>query len=101
MNPVDLLFFFLPALIFESSISIDYHTFRKSVIPILVLAGPLVAISTFLTGAFAVYCFDYNWSWYTGLTFGAMLSATGKSAIESFSFILPPFLTMFLFPLLS
>ena len=47
----------------------------------LCLAGPGVVLSTVFTSLVAIYMFDYGWNWYTGLTFGAMLSATDPVAV--------------------
>ena len=52
-HPHIILFVLLPPLLFEDSVSIDYHTFRKSLSSSLLLAGPGVLFSTALTGLFS------------------------------------------------
>eukprot|EP01051_Picozoa_sp_SAG22_P010342 SAG22_NODE_925_length_6469_cov_3.836264_5_plen_872_part_00 len=52
-HPHIILFVLLPPLLFEDSVSIDYHTFRKSLASSLLLAGPGVLLSTTLTGMFS------------------------------------------------
>lgn len=47
----------------------------------LLLAGPGVLLSTGMVAVFAVYVMNYDWNWATGLTFGAMLSATDPVAV--------------------
>ena len=49
INPHLLLAFFLPALIFESSFSMEWHTLSKVLTKILILAGPGVLINMALT----------------------------------------------------
>lgn len=60
---------------------IDYHIFRHSANQIMLLAGPGVFIGTLLLAAFAVYVLPYGWDWPTGITFGAILSATDPVAV--------------------
>lgn len=47
----------------------------------MLLAGPGVFIGTLLLAAFAVYVLPYGWDWPTGITFGAILSATDPVAV--------------------
>lgn len=47
----------------------------------LLLAGPGVLISTTLVASFAIFGMGYDWDWPTGLTFGAMVSATDPVAV--------------------
>lgn len=55
--------------------------FKHSLGQMLLLAGPGVLLSTGMVAAFAVYVMNYDWNWATGLTFGAMLSATDPVAV--------------------
>ena len=61
--------------------SVDIHIFGRAGMQMILLAGPGVLISTFLTACVAKFFFDYHWPWATALTFGAMLSATDPVAV--------------------
>ena len=39
------------------------------------------ALASFLTAILAKYMFTYNWDWYQGMMFGAILSATDPVAV--------------------
>eukprot|EP01047_Picozoa_sp_COSAG01_P044512 COSAG01_NODE_4031_length_5419_cov_8.013722_1_plen_1027_part_00 len=52
-HPHIILFVLLPPLLFLDSVSIDYHSFKKSLSSSLILAGPGVVLSTALTGLFS------------------------------------------------
>eukprot|EP01050_Picozoa_sp_SAG11_P036792 SAG11_NODE_14182_length_622_cov_0.917782_1_plen_112_part_00 len=56
-HPHLILFVLLPPLLFEDSVSIDYHTFRKSLWSSMLLAGPGVLMSTCFTGLFSSQLF--------------------------------------------
>ena len=71
----------LPTLIFESAFVMDVHTFKKTIGQVLILAGPGLLISAFLTSLMARYVFPYNWSWVVALLFGILLSATDPVAV--------------------
>lgn len=81
LDPHLTLFVFLPALIFGSAFSVDYHTFSREIPQMLVLAVPGVVLSSLLTAALAVFVFPYHWGWADGLAFGAMMSATDPVAV--------------------
>ena len=81
IDPHLMLITFLPTLIFESAFVMDFHTFRKTSIQALILAGPGLIISTVLTGLMAAYVFTYNWSWVTAALFGAIMSATDPVSV--------------------
>ncbi len=82
IDPHLILFIFLPILIFESAFIMDVHTFKKTILQSLVLAGPGLLVSTFLTALMARYIFyTYSWSWVTSLLFGAILSATDPVSV--------------------
>lgn len=55
--------------------------FKHSVAQMLLLAGPGVLMSTVMVASFAIYAMGYDWDWPTGLTFGAMMSATDPVAV--------------------
>lgn len=76
----DLVFFvFLPALIFESGLSLNARQLLKDLTPILTLAVPALLISTTLVGIGAWYLLDINFL--TALLFGALISATDPVAV--------------------
>jgi NhaP-type Na+/H+ or K+/H+ antiporter len=71
---------FLPILLFDSAFSVDFHIFRRSMGQILLLAGPGVALSTFLFALVAIWWWP-TWEWPTALMFGAIMSATDPVAV--------------------
>jgi len=81
ISPEVLLLVHLPALIFASGFSMDFHIFRRNFWQILILAGPGVGIGTVITAFVAKYVFPYGWCWPKALMFGAMLSATDPVAV--------------------
>ncbi|GAB4848155.1 Son of sevenless 1 [Ancistrocladus abbreviatus] len=81
INPDLLLAVFLPALLFESSFSMEVHQIKKCAVQMLLLAGPGVLISTFFLGSALKLSFPYNWSWKTSLLLGGLLSATDPVAV--------------------
>ena len=81
IEPELLLLIHLPALIFASAFTLDFHITKRNFMQILILAGPGVAIGTGLTAVVAKYVFPYDWCWPKALMFGAMLSATDPVAV--------------------
>nr|QOI16611.1 Na+/H+ antiporter [Zea mays] len=81
INPDLLLAVFLPALLFESSFSMEVHQIKRCMAQMVLLAGPGVLISTVLLGAAVKLTFPYNWSWKTSLLLGGLLSATDPVAV--------------------
>ena len=87
----DILLVFLPALIFESAFSVDWHIMKKQLGQILILAGPIVVCSTFLSALAMRYILGYTdgpdvkeklkFSWDAALMFGAIISATDPVAV--------------------
>lgn len=76
----DLVFFvFLPALIFESGLSLNARQLIKDLAPILTLAIPALLISTTLVGIGAWLLLDINFV--LALLFGALISATDPVAV--------------------
>ena len=76
----DLVFFiFLPALIFESGLSLNARQLIKDLAPILTLAIPALLISTTLVGIGAWFLLDINFA--VALLFGALISATDPVAV--------------------
>ncbi|ESQ35344.1 hypothetical protein EUTSA_v10006906mg [Eutrema salsugineum] len=76
-----LLAVFLPALLFESSFSMDVHQIKRCLGQMVLLAGPGVLISTFCIGSFLKLSFPYNWDWKTSLLLGGLLGATDPVAV--------------------
>ncbi|EPS64886.1 hypothetical protein M569_09893, partial [Genlisea aurea] len=81
IDPDLLLAVFLPALLFESSFSMEIHQIKRCIMQMFLLAGPGVLISTFFLGAAVKLAFPYGWDWKTSLLFGGLLSATDPVAV--------------------
>lgn len=87
MDPEIILYLFLPILIFEASINMDIHIFKKSLLNASVLAVPGVIVCLILTGIlimglkFAFPLTISQWSWESALMFGALISATDPVAV--------------------
>ncbi|CAE5957492.1 unnamed protein product [Arabidopsis arenosa] len=81
INPDLLLAVFLPALLFDSSFSMDVHQIKRCMVQMVLLAGPGVLISTFCIGALIKLTFPYNWDWKTSLLLGGLLGATDPVAV--------------------
>ncbi|KAI4357384.1 hypothetical protein L6164_001336 [Bauhinia variegata] len=81
IDPDLLLAVFLPALLFESSFSMEVHQIKRCIAQMILLAGPGVLISTFLLGSVLKLTFPYDWSWKTSLLLGGLLSATDPVAV--------------------
>ncbi|XP_047330255.1 sodium/hydrogen exchanger 8 [Impatiens glandulifera] len=81
INPDLLLAVFLPALLFESSFSMEIHQIKRCMAQMVLLAGPGVLISTFFLGAALKLTFPYDWTWKTALLLGSLLSATDPVAV--------------------
>ena len=76
-----LIYAMLPVLLFESAFNIDYQQLWNVRWGAFILAGPGVVFCTVLTGIVARLMFDYDFSWYTAMMFGAILSATDPVAV--------------------
>ncbi|KAE9600993.1 putative cAMP-dependent protein kinase regulatory subunit [Lupinus albus] len=81
IDPDLLLAVFLPALLFESSFSMEIHQIKRCIAQMILLAGPGVAVSTVCLGFVLKFSFPYNWSWKTSLLLGGLLSATDPVAV--------------------
>ena len=79
LTPELVLFLFLPALVFESSLNLDTRQLLKDLIPVLTLAVPAMLVSALLVGL--------GLWWLLGiaplvaLLFGALISATDPVAV--------------------
>ncbi|XP_030959877.1 sodium/hydrogen exchanger 8 isoform X1 [Quercus lobata] len=81
IDPDILLAVFLPALLFESSFSMEVHQIKRCIVQMILLAGPGVLISTCCLGVALKFTFPYDWSWKTSLLLGGLLSATDPVAV--------------------
>jgi monovalent cation:H+ antiporter, CPA1 family len=70
---------FLPILLFEASINTDLSRLQSTLKPILLLAGPGVAIATGAT-ALGLH-FGLNWSWIPALLGGVILAVTDTVSV--------------------
>lgn len=80
INPHLLLACFLPASIFESSFSMEWHTLKKVLPKVLILAGPGVLISMAFTGI-VLKMFPFGLSWGFCMMVGSILAATDPVAV--------------------
>uniref|UniRef100_W5M3J2 Solute carrier family 9 member C1 n=1 Tax=Lepisosteus oculatus TaxID=7918 RepID=W5M3J2_LEPOC len=76
ISPVLLIHTFMPVLIFSTAFEIESHMFWKSVLQVLLLSVPGFLISCSLTALLAVKIYTYNWNWYIGMMFGAIVGNT-------------------------
>ena len=87
MDPHLLLLIFIPALIFESAFNSDWHMFKKEMGQILLMAGPMLLVSTGLTAVMMRYILQYQvingveFSFTAALLFGSIVSATDPVAV--------------------
>ncbi|PIA30112.1 hypothetical protein AQUCO_05700080v1 [Aquilegia coerulea] len=59
----------------------DPHYIKKCMVQMFLLAGPGVALSTFILGCAVKLAFPYDWSWKLSLLLGGLLSATDPVAV--------------------
>ena len=83
MSPHQMLFIFLPSLVFGDSISMNIHHFRRTFFSSVLVAGPGAVLAAFILASCAKYLFYYNWSWEFCLVFGACLCTTDSVAVAS------------------
>ena len=74
---------FLPALIAECALSLDWYTFKREIWQILILATSAVLLSSFLTAVVVKYILNYHdeFDWYAAMMIGAILSATDHVSV--------------------
>ena len=84
IGPHTMLSCFLPALVFESAFSLEWHTFRRCASQVIWLAGPGVLMGTGLMGALLKATIPYDWGWGSSLMLGSILSATDPVAVRCF-----------------
>ena len=83
-NFYDLIFYvFLPILIFEAAFSMDVRLLAKNILPVMVLAIPLMLSSACIIAVILYYGINYpaGFPWVAALLTGALLSATDPAAI--------------------
>jgi len=88
----DLVFYvFLPVLIFESASGMDARLLLRNLVPVLLLALPLLLVSTVLTAALLFFGIGHpaGFPWLSALVCGAILSATDPVAVTELSKRLP------------
>jgi len=81
--PLLVFYVFLPIIIFESAYSIDQKQLLKSLLPILILALPIMILATLMI-AFLIYFFighATGFPIYTALVAGSLLAATDPMAV--------------------
>ena len=78
-----LLLILLPALIFESAFGLNWHIFKVEFAQILILAGPMLVVATFLTAVMMRFILGYQgeFTWDHALLFGSIISATDPVAV--------------------
>jgi NhaP-type Na+/H+ or K+/H+ antiporter len=83
IDPDFLLLIFLPALIYESAASVDYHTFKRQSGKIVLMAFPMLLASTYLTAVVMYWILGYKETmpWSACVLFGAVISATDPVAV--------------------
>jgi CPA1 family monovalent cation:H+ antiporter len=79
LTPDLVIYVFLPALIFDSGLSLDARLLMKNIAPILTLAIPALLISTFLIGVSVWLLLDIKFT--VALLFGALISSTDPVAV--------------------
>ncbi|CAI5491589.1 unnamed protein product [Closterium sp. Naga37s-1] len=81
IDPELVLYVFLPALLFESAFSFEFHQVKRCLVQMFLLAVPGVAISTGFLGVISRYVLPYGWNWSTAMLLGGLLSATDPVAV--------------------
>jgi CPA1 family monovalent cation:H+ antiporter len=81
LTPEIIFTLFLPGLLFEAGINIQFAQLRRNLSPILVLAIPGVLVATLVTG-YALHWL-IGWPILVALVFGALISATDPISVLS------------------
>jgi len=81
LTPDIALIIFLPPLLFEGSVKIQFRHLRENVIPILLLANVGVLVATVITG-FVIH-WEVGLPLLTGLLFGSIIAATDPISVLS------------------
>ncbi len=83
LSPSLIFFVFLPPLVFESAFAMDARALIRNLAPVLVLAIPVLILSTGITGAAVMLAGgrEYGLTWEVALLLGALISATDPVAV--------------------
>jgi Na+/H+ antiporter len=83
LSPSLIFFVFLPPLVFESAFAMDARALIRNLAPVLVLAVPVLILSTAITGTAVMLAggASYGLTWEVALLFGALISATDPVAV--------------------
>lgn len=70
-------------MIFESAFNSDFHIFKVEFAQILIMAGPMLLIATFLSAVMMQYILGYDgeFTWNSALMYGSIISATDPVAV--------------------
>ena len=85
INPHLFFMIFLPPLIFESSFSMDPHILKTEFWKVLILAGPMLVVHSFIVAVIIkwVLGYDQEFSFAASVMFGGLISATDPVAVVS------------------
>jgi CPA1 family monovalent cation:H+ antiporter len=79
LTPDVVLYLFLPTLLFPAAVHLDARLLRRNLLPVLLLAGPGLLVSTLVVGGVVAALTPLSWG--TALLFGALISATDPVAV--------------------
>ena len=79
LTPEAVLYLVLPTLVFSAAVHLDAGLLRRNLLPVLLLAGPGLLVSTVVVGG--VVGALTHLSWGAALLFGALISATDPVAV--------------------
>ena len=71
----------LPTLLYVTSMSIDWYTFRREFGQIIPMSTTVVGLSSFLTAVVIKYILLYDFTWTESLLLGIMLNASDNVAV--------------------
>jgi len=76
---------FLPVIIFQAALRLDIRAIYKDILPLILLALPLMLLAVFITAVILFYGIGYPnvFPWHTAILAGALLSATDPSSVVS------------------
>jgi NhaP-type Na+/H+ or K+/H+ antiporter len=78
-----ILLFFLPALIFECGLSIDWYSFKRELPQIILMSTTAVLLHAYITCVVLKYILQYDFDWDQAFMIGAILSATDHVTVVS------------------
>ncbi|GMH41236.1 hypothetical protein BSKO_09146 [Bryopsis sp. KO-2023] len=87
MQPAEIFFYvFLPPLLLDSAVRIEYFVFKKVMVQVLVFAFLVVLCNTALLGVFMLYGLDLRhsgWQWSHAFLFATMVASTDAVAVTA------------------